>query len=143
MWNREEDLKEWQNIENKLRDLLITRNPGCRIEQPEWYFKEYDLKLIKHNGDEVTFEVKYDRLTSTTGNVAIELSYDGRPSWIFTSDCDYVVYYISGSFRCSLKQDLISRIQSYKKVEWWDWLKSLLYLVPVKDFISFCKKIWQ
>ena len=138
MWNREEDLKEWQNIEDKFIELLQQRNPWATIEQQEWYFTDYDLKLIKKDGTEITFEIKYDRMCGSTGNVAVEFSYDGRPSGIYKSTADYIVYYLEGIFRCSKTQELIQKLEWYTLIEWWDWLKSKLMLIPYKIFTTYC-----
>jgi hypothetical protein len=143
MCNREQDLKEWQDIENKFADILRQRNPWCTIVQPEGYFKDYDLKLIKQDAEEITFEIKYDRMSADTGNVAIEISYNWKPSGIFSSTSDYIVYYITGDFRCIRRQTLIQKLEWSKTIRWWDNSLSELILIKKNNFISRCTQLWQ
>lgn len=143
MCNREQDLKEWQDVENLFAELLLERNPGSVIEQPLGCFKDYDLKLTKDNNEVISFEVKYDRKCDVTGNVAIEKLYDWRESGIFRSTADFIIYFLGGDFRCIKREELKTKVLWYKEVTWWDWLKSELYLVPKQDFISRCIKVWQ
>ena len=143
MCNREQDLKEWQDIENIFADILRQRNPWCVIEQPEGYFKDYDLKLIKQDEEEIAFEVKYDRMCDDTGNVAIEVTYNWKPSGVFNSVADYIVYYISGTFRCIRRQSLIQKLEWNKTIRWWDNSLSELILIKKNNFIARCTQLWQ
>ncbi len=143
MWNREKDLEDWDRIEKLFMNMLYERNPWCSVEQTQWFFKDYDLKLTKTNGDIITFEVKYDRMCDTTGNVAIERTYDGRKSWIYRSTADYIIYYLCGEFRSIKRRTLIWKLAWYRIINWGDELKSELMLVKLKDFTSPCIKLWQ
>lgn len=140
MCNREKDLKEWQDIENLFVSILKQKNQWCSIEQPEWYFKDYDLKLTKANWDVFTFEIKYDRMCTSTGNVAIEVSYNSKPSGVIRSISDYIVYYIDGNFRCIKTEELRNKIKDLKTIRWWDNSLSELVLVKKDIFTSRCIK---
>lgn len=59
-------------------------------------FKPYDLWL-ENEGERVTMEVKSDRLTLGTGNIAIEFECSGKPSGITTTEADHWVYFVIGS----------------------------------------------
>ena len=142
MWDREEDLRQWQEVEDKFLNILLKRNPTSSVERINWYFKDYDLKLIKPNGEVLTFEVKYDRMTDITGNVAVELSYDWKTSWVMSSTADYFVYYFSNTFRGIQTESLRWLVRwEPKTIFWGDELKSELVLIKKDKFILACKRI--
>lgn len=58
--------------------------------------KEYDVGIRLNDDPEVLFEVKADRKTINTGNIAIEFECRGKPSGITTSKSDYWVYFLDG-----------------------------------------------
>jgi hypothetical protein len=66
-------------------------------EQSVGKFSDWDMKL--YNGtDETTYEVKADRLSYNTGNIAIEYKCRGKDSGIRTSKADnYVIFDINGT----------------------------------------------
>jgi len=45
-----------------------------------------------------TFEIKYDRESANTGNVAIEMACNGEKTSIAKATCDFVVFYVNGVF---------------------------------------------
>lgn len=62
----------------------------------EGYFKPYDLKTC-FEGEEITFEVKADRLAKRSNNIAIEYECKNKASGICTTEADYWVYFIVGT----------------------------------------------
>ena len=52
-------------------------------------FKEYDI--INEN---TKYEIKCDRWTMISGNIAIEHSCFGKPSGIETTESDFYIYYV-------------------------------------------------
>jgi hypothetical protein len=61
--------------------------------------KEYDVGITNGDDDDILFEVKADRRTKHTGNVAIEFRCRGKDSGITTTGSDYWVYFIDGTER--------------------------------------------
>jgi hypothetical protein len=56
-------------------------------------FKDYDLK-ININQKSITYEVKADRLTYITNNIAIEYECSKKDSGISTTKSDFYAYFI-------------------------------------------------
>jgi len=62
---------------------------------PKCVFKDWDFWL--RSGDtKVFYEVKKDKMTKRTGNVAIEFECSGKPSGISTTKADNYLYFIEG-----------------------------------------------
>lgn len=59
-------------------------------------FKPYDIRL-KYGDETTTIECKADRLTVSTGNIAIEYRCSGKPSGITSTEADYWAIFIEGT----------------------------------------------
>lgn len=143
MCTREEDLAEWEAIEKQFGELLLQRNPWAKVEYSTWAFSDWDLLLTKQDESQISFEVKFDRMSSVTGNIAIEISCNGHPSWIMNSSADYFIYYFDSTFYSIARDDLIYAIRDRQTIFWWDWYRAELVLVPKETFISRCAKVWH
>jgi hypothetical protein len=86
MGNFKNDLKFGQTYEGMLTTLI--KNDGYTTCNN----KDYDLALIE-NGETIYYEVKSDRLTSTTGNICIEFECYNKPSGITTTKANRYAYY--------------------------------------------------
>jgi len=129
-WEFNEDLKDWQKIEKEFYDILVTNNPNTEIVMaPNRYFPDWDIMM----NNNVKFEIKYDRQSAKTGNIAIEVSYKWNPSWIFASEADFVVYKIEDEFRITGVTTLLRKVAKYKRIRWWDNKDSELILMKVKE----------
>ena len=83
------DLSFGHWYEKKLIEIL----PNDSHVIKEGKFLPYDIEIV--TGDITTkYEVKADRMTKTTGNIAIEYECMGRPSGITTTEADYYAYFI-------------------------------------------------
>ena len=81
---------EFGNIyEKKLVDII----PNDSYIIKEGYFPYYDVEITKDNII-TKYEVKADRNTYKTGNIAIEYKCKGIPSGISKTQADYYAYYI-------------------------------------------------
>jgi hypothetical protein len=70
-----------------------------------------------------------------TGNVAFEVAFAWHPSGIATTKADIIVYYLEWKrWRAKTDMLLISVINVWREVKWWDNQASTLYLVSLKDF---------
>lgn len=139
----EEDLIEWERIEHEFGELLLQRNSWATVEYSTWAFSDYDLILTKQDGNQYSFEVKFDRMCTTTGNIAIEVSCNWHPSGLWNSIADYCIYYINGIFYSINRDDLIDKVYWMKTIMGWDWYRAELVLVPKETFISRCTKVWH
>lgn len=100
------------------------------------YFKDYDIELIKDD-KKTTVEVKSDRQSSITGNMAIECEYNNEPSGIASTKADYFVYFVVHKDRdecyCFPTEELRNMVKSCRKVRGGDGYKSQMYLVKISD----------
>ena len=81
---------EFGNIyEKKIIDLI----PNDSYIIKEGYFPYYDVELTKDNVI-TKYEVKADRYTYKTGNIAIEFKCSGLPSGISKTQADYYAYFV-------------------------------------------------
>ena len=133
--NFKEDLKIGRQIEEAFIDKLKQNNPTAKITHaPDTVFGDWDVMMEVEWKPTLTFEVKYDMLSNSTGNVAFEVAFKGSPSWLKTSKADYRVYYIGKQFRVC-KTILIEKLMlGYEFVKWWDDYNSDLRLVTMDDF---------
>lgn len=110
--------------------------------EPAFDFKE-DLRHTDSEFFERRYEVKFDRLSKTSGNVAIEYMYKGKPSGILAtrSDVYVIVYHKEGAmYACFISRnvlllELFNAIKdgatSHKITKGGDGLESKLLLLKV------------
>jgi len=65
---------------------------GNGFKKMEGNFKEYDIEVYSNEGTKY-YEIKADRMTYKTGNIAIEYNCYGKPSGISTTTADYYAYF--------------------------------------------------
>lgn len=141
----EKDLKDWKAIEREFASRLMKWDVS-KIEFSQWQFPDWDLKAtIKKNWQEIerTYEVKDDKVSSISWNVWFEFRYNWKPSWIFTSKADIIVYHINDSFYYEDRDELIIKLCSLPKTEvkWGDNDKSDMYLVSNLHLNKLFKKL--
>lgn len=127
-----DDLADWKQAEQEFARYLCTCPKFISIEVSQWKFKDYDIKLTTKD-KVVTYEIKSDRKAQDTGNYCIEFSYDNKASWIYSSKADYIVYHLMWQWWMAPRGDLILKLDSVekKRINWWDWFKSWLWLLKV------------
>lgn len=106
------DLKFGKKYENELLKYLYYDS----YETIDGIFKDYDLK-ININQKSITYEVKADRITYKTNNIAIEYECSKKKSGISTTKADFYAYFI------------IKPNDNYD-----------LYIIPTKDIKTFIKE---
>lgn len=142
MGDFQEDLTQGEKAELYVVEQLKLEYPSLRKEYG--YNKAYDLI----DDDGYTVEVKYDRESIKTGNIAFEYKYNGRPSGISTSTAlDWVQiyfykYWVFSQIRTkNLKMFLKLNSKYFKKTMGGDNNKSHILLVPVSYFDeTFCSR---
>ena len=87
------DLKIGEIIELEVLNKIQTKYP--QAYKIEGYFKEFDIYIpeIKKS-----VEVKQDYKSKYTGNLVVELTFDGKPSAIFTTKADYWVFVLHDKY---------------------------------------------
>ena len=105
------------------------------------------VKSLLTAEDELTIEVKRDRLVSKTGNIAIEIGYKGNPSGLMKTEAVWWAYVLSGG---DYKDELIILIETERlrklalrhkeqngTVFGGDGKQSELVLLPVEKILGF------
>lgn len=133
MWNFANDLADWKQAEQEFAKYLCNCPNFISIELAQWKFKDYDIKLTTKDRT-ITYEVKTDRKAQETWNYCIEFSYADKASGIYASKADYIVYHLMWQWWMQSRWDLILKLDSVekKKINWWDWFKSWLWLLKVE-----------
>lgn len=125
-------LQSWKKVERLFAAKMLARYPEIdKIEFSEWEFKDRDVKITK-NGESRTYELKRDYKSQETGNIALEIKCNGKPSGIFASKADFIIYCLNDDeFYFQDRGELLYRvadIHKYKAV-WWDGERSEMYII--------------
>lgn len=133
-----DDLKSWKKIEREFASRLMKRDVS-KIEFSEWKFPDRDVKATFHRQGQTydkTFEIKSDFKAEQTGNVWIEYMYKWKPSWIYTSTSDYIVYKIWDKFYYADRVRFIIELSKCLKADvyGWDDDNSQMWLVKREVF---------
>lgn len=105
---------------------------------PDKKFSDYDF-VVTNNDKTTKYEVKSDRLTYKTGNLAIEYECSDKPSGVSTTKADYYMYFTikpDNTHDCyRIPVDVLkSYVGKGKKMRGGDGWKSLMTLVPISTF---------
>lgn len=138
-------LEWWKETERAFASKLIQK---CKdIEEirfaPNQQFKDWDIK-VKWNWKEKTYEIKRDYKSQETNNLALEVRCNNKPSGIYASKADYIVFCLSdGEFYFQNRWELLYRLDyMWKKlVKWWDGNRSEMYLVSKEELPLLFNKI--
>jgi len=134
------DLAFGNIYEKKLVELI----PNESYLIKEGYFPDYDVE-ITNNNIMATYEVKADRYTYKTNNVAIEFECNNSPSGIATTTADYYAYFVIKPYNLFelyiIPTNIIkSKIEEkeYKKVLLGgDNKRSRLYIMDLNNFLEY------
>lgn len=142
-----DDLKQWKKAEREFASRLM-RWDIVDIQFSQWEFPWRDIKAtfnIWGKPVERTYEVKEDRQADTTWNVWIEYMYKWKPSWIYTSKADYIVYKIWDKFYYADRVRFIIELNKIVKqdITWWDDGNSHLWLIKREVFNLLMSELWE
>ena len=134
------DLAFGNIYEKKLVELI----PNESYLIKEGYFPDYDVE-ITNNNIMVTYEVKADRYTYKTNNVAIEFECNNSPSGIATTTSDFYAYFVIKPYNLFelyiIPTNIIkSKIEEkeYKKILLGgDNKRSRLYIMDLNNFLEY------
>lgn len=109
-------------------------------KKPQGKFKDYDLEIISNNIN-TYYEVKCDRMSFKTGNIAIEYECFDKPSGIESTKADYYGYFILNPNGYDLYIVPVSQIKEFinkkiykRTVKGGDYFKSHMYLFDLSVF---------
>lgn len=139
------DLEQWKKTEREFASRLLKREIAD-IQFSQGMFKDWDVRVwfVKNWWVErKTFEIKNDLVSDRTGNVGFEYLFNNKPSWIYTSTADYIVYKLGDKFYYADRLKLLIWLAKVEKqdVEWWDKNLSRMFLVKKDVFNWFAKVI--
>ena len=128
-------LESWKKIEKEFVKIMMDKCEIQKIEYaPDKQFKDRDVKLTI-NWIERTYEVKRDYKSQETWNIALEIKCNWKPSGIFASKADYIIYCLSEDEfyfrnRWELLYDLcdIAKWKKYKTLGW-DGERAEMYII--------------
>ena len=126
-------LEWWKRIERLFVAKMLSKYPEIeKVEfAPDTQFKDRDVKLTIWDR-EITYEVKRDYKSQETWNIALEIRCNNKPSGIFASKADFIIY-------CPQWDDLyfqnrwellyrLADINKYKTLGW-DWERAEMYII--------------
>ena len=87
------DLKDGKQTENDVLSIIKKKYPKSYII--EGYFKDYDIYVPEKN---MGIEVKKDVKSQETGNLVVEVEFNGKPSALSVTKADYWVFYDGDSY---------------------------------------------
>lgn len=82
------DLKRGEQVELDVLSMIQKKYP--KAYKVKGYFKDYDLFVPEINK---SVEVKCDEKSKYTGNIVVEIEFNGKPSALMTSKADYWVWW--------------------------------------------------
>ena len=138
-------LEWWKEIERAFVSKMLQR---CKdIEHidfaPDKQFKDWDVRLI-WNWKEKTYEIKRDYKSQETWNIAIEVRCNDKPSGLFASKADYIVFCLDEwEFYYQNRWELLHKLlnSQIRMVKGGDWNRSEMYLVSKEELPLLFNKI--
>jgi hypothetical protein len=142
----EEDLKRWKKTEQEFAKRLIDWGLNRLEFAPNKQFKDWDVRIeFEKLGQNVirTFEIKDDMISEKTWNIWFEVRCNSKPSWIYASKADYIVYRLWDKFYYQDRWELIYALNDIPHTQtlWWDGNRALLYIVDKKYLSDLFKEL--
>lgn len=142
--NFNRDLKFGEKYE---KIFLDSRKNVVSYKKINGQFKPYDLEILYENGKTIKYEVKADRQSHITGNIAIEFKCNNKDSGITATEAKYYIYYIIKDdeiidrYKISVKKikQFINEKKYSKIIFGGDGFKSQMYLFN-KNIFEQCRK---
>ena len=131
-------LESWKKIEKAFVKKMLDMYDVEKVEfAPDIQFKDWDVKLTI-NWIERTYEVKRDYKSQETWNIALEIKCNWKPSGIFASKADFIIYCLNeNEFYWQNRWELLYRIADINKYKtmWWDGERAEMYIIS-KELLS-------
>ena len=141
-------LESWKEIECQFASklFLLKEKPTSVSLAPNRQFKDWDVKATfdRVENPDVTFEIKRDWKSQETWNLALEVRCNNKPSGIYASKADYIVYCLGNDeFYYQNRWELLYRLDYMEKplVKGWDGDRSEMYLISKDEVPLLFKKL--
>lgn len=125
-------LESWKKIEKAFVKKMLDMYDVEKVEfAPDIQFKDRDVK-ITINWIERTYEIKRDFKSQETWNIALEIKCNWKPSGIFASKADFIIYCLNeNEFYWQNRWELLYRIADINKYKtmWWDGERAEMYII--------------
>lgn len=126
-------LESWKKIEREFAKIMIDRYSNIeKVEfAPDKQFKDWDVKITIGWIDR-TYEIKRDFKSQETWNIALEIKCNWKPSGIFASKADFIIYCLNeNEFYWQNRWELLYRIADIAKYKtmWWDGERAEMYII--------------
>lgn len=126
-------LESWKKIEREFAKIMIDRYTDVeKVEfAPDTQFKDWDVKITV-GWIERTYEIKRDFKSQETWNIALEIKCNWKPSGIFASKADFIIYCLNeNEFYWQSRWELLYRIADINKYKtmWWDGERAEMYII--------------
>ena len=133
-------LESWKKIEKEFAKIMIDRYSNIeKVEfAPDKQFKDWDVKITV-GWIERTYEIKRDFKSQETWNIALEIKCNWKPSGIFASKADFIIYCLNeNEFYWQNRWELLYRIADIAKYKtmWWDEERAEMYIIA-KELLPF------
>ena len=125
---------EWgKKIERAFVCKMLSKYPEIeKVEfAPDTQFKDWDVKITV-GWIERTYEIKRDFKSQETWNIALEIKCNWKPSGIFASKADFIIYCLNeNEFYWQSRWELLYRIADINKYKtmWWDGERAEMYII--------------
>lgn len=126
-------LESWKKIEREFAKIMIDKYTDVeKVEfAPDTQFKDWDVKITV-GLTERTYEIKRDFKSQETWNIALEIKCNWKPSGIFASKADFIIYCLNeNEFYWQNRWELLYRIADINKYKtvWWDGERAEMYII--------------
>lgn len=129
------DLMNARKVELEFLKLVLTPwVVHVYIPKKDKQFKDYDMKIEYEDWHTTTFEIKDCPRALEYGSIPFEIECNGKPSWIYASKADYIVYHIWDKRYRQDRGKLLYELVQMKKYETfgWDNDKAKMYVVDLE-----------
>jgi hypothetical protein len=138
-------LESWKKIEKEFAKIMIDRYSNIdKVEfAPDKQFKDWDVKITV-GWIERTYEIKRDFKSQETWNIALEIKCNWKPSWIFASKADFIIYCLNeNEFYWQNRWELLYRIADIAKYKtmWWDGERAEMYIIEKELLLLLFNKL--
>lgn len=127
------DLATWEQYEYEFMKMLLKPWVVGIHKPPVWERKYWDIKVDYEDWTSKTYEIKSCPRAKEYGSIVFESEYNWKPSWVFESKSDYIVYYFEDTWYYQERWKLLHELVSINKYEtfWWDNGNVKMYVVDI------------
>lgn len=136
------DLAVGEACQIEFAKLLLDIEKVISLEIAQWKFKLWDIRITTPEWEK-TYEIKKDLKAPETGNYVIETRCSWKPSGIYASKADYIVYNVKWEWRIQERGELILRLINTEKrtTKWGDWFRAEMYVLKCETLPILFNKI--